>query len=81
MTMTLNTKEFDEAITLWLQAKGFNTSTHSIDTRVIAGRTDSGSGTRVEVTLEPIEQTLDPKVMQPSGTGKHTRKFGQVSDE
>jgi phosphatidate phosphatase APP1 len=54
MQITLTSKEFDEAVSLWLQAQGFTASTHSISTRVIAGRTDSGAGTRVEVTLEPI---------------------------
>lgn len=57
MQITLTSKEFDEAVSLWLQDQGFSTNTHSISTRVIAGRTDSGAGTRVEVTLEPKPST------------------------
>jgi len=53
MQITLTSKEFDEAVSLWLSSQGFNTHDYSIDSRVIAGRTDSGAGTRVEVTLEP----------------------------
>lgn len=90
MTMTLTSKEFDEAITLWLQSKGFNTSTHDISTRVIAGRSDGPLGTRVEITLEPLptqvsseyisRDTSDVAPIQ-ADTGTYTRRFGQVSDE
>jgi len=52
MTITLNTKEFDEAVLLWLQEQGFNTDRYSINTRVIAGRSDGPLGTRIEATLE-----------------------------
>jgi hypothetical protein len=54
MTITLNTKEFDEAVLLWLKEQGFSTDRYSISTRTIAGRTDSGAGTRIEATLDPI---------------------------
>ena len=90
MTMTLTSKEFDEAITLWLKAQGFNTSTHDISTRVIAGRSDGPLGTRVEITLEPLSTQVSSKYSPRetcdvasirADTGTYTRKFGQVSDE
>jgi hypothetical protein len=54
MTITLNTKEFDEAVLLWLQSQGFSTDRYSISTRTIAGRSDGPLGTRIEATLEPL---------------------------
>lgn len=54
MTITLTSKEFDEAVSLWLKEQGFTTDRYDISTRVIVGRGDSGAGTRVEATLEPI---------------------------
>ena len=54
MQITLTSKEFDEAVSLWLKAQGFTTDRYSISTRVIAGRTDSGVGARMEVTLDPV---------------------------
>jgi len=53
MQINLTSKEFDEAVSLWLETQGFTADRYSISTRTIAGRTDSGPGTRVEVTLEP----------------------------
>ena len=55
MTITLNTKEFDEAVLLWLQEQGFSTDRFSISTKLTVGRGDLGAGTRMEVTLEPRE--------------------------
>lgn len=57
MTITLNTKEFDEAVLLWLESQGFSTDRYSINTRVIAGRSDGPLGTRIEATLEPLPTT------------------------
>ena len=58
MQITLTSNEFDEAVSLWLKEQGFSTDRYSISTRVIAGRTDSGSGTRMEVTLDPLPSKL-----------------------
>jgi hypothetical protein len=55
MTITLNTKEFDEAILLWLKEQGFSTDRFSISTKLTVGRGDLGAGTRMEVTLDPRE--------------------------
>ena len=57
MRITLTSKEFDEAISLWLKDQGFSTDRYSITTRTIAGRSDSGAGTRMEVTLDPLPST------------------------
>jgi len=54
MTITLNTKEFDEAVLLWLQEQGFSTDRFSISTKLTVGRGDLGAGTRMEVTLESL---------------------------
>jgi hypothetical protein len=62
MTITLNTKEFDEAVLLWLKNQGFSTDRYSISTRTIAGRSDGPLGTRIEATLEPISE-LTPTVL------------------
>lgn len=56
MQITLTSKEFDEAVSLWLKEQGFTTDRYDIATRVIVGRGDSGAGTRVEVTLEPCAE-------------------------
>lgn len=53
MQITLSSKEFDEAVSLWLKAQGFTTDRYSISTRVIAGRSDGPLGTRLEVQLGP----------------------------
>lgn len=68
MQITLSTKELDEAIILWLGNQGFSADSYDITTRIIAGRSTSTNGTRVDVTLDPIEPTMpvDPT----------TRKFG-----
>jgi hypothetical protein len=55
MTITLNTKEFDEAVLLWLKDQGFSTDRFSISNKLTVGRGDLGAGTRMEVTLDPIE--------------------------
>jgi hypothetical protein len=57
MTITLNTKEFDEAVLLWLKEQGFSTDRFSISTKLTVGRGDLGAGTRMEVTLDPITIT------------------------
>ena len=36
MQITLTSKEFDEAVSLWLKDQGFSTDRYSISTRVIA---------------------------------------------
>ena len=52
MTITLTSKEFDEAVSLWLEDQGFSPDSYNITTRVIAGRSDGPLGTRLEVTLD-----------------------------
>lgn len=66
MQITLNTKEMDEAVILWLEDKGFSPNINNISTRIIAGRGDGFMGTRVEVTLEP--KTVKP-VFEAMGIG------------
>jgi len=51
MNITFNTKEFNEAITLYLDSLGFSVDKFDISTRIVAGR--SGNETRAEITLEP----------------------------
>jgi len=53
MNITLNTKEFNEAIILYLDSLGFSVDKFDINTRIVAGR--SGNETRAEITLEPKE--------------------------
>ena len=60
MTITLNTKEFDEAVLLWLQSQGFSTDRFSISTKLTVGRGDLGAGTRMEVILDPISSIPTP---------------------
>lgn len=57
MTITLNTKEFDEAVLLWLKDQGFSTDRYNISNKLTVGRGDLGAGTRMEVTLDPITTT------------------------
>lgn len=71
MQINLTSKEFDEAVSLWLAAQGFTTDRYSISTRTIAGRTDSGPGTRVEVTLEPRITTIVPEGPIPRSPFQH----------
>jgi hypothetical protein len=54
MTIILNTKEFDEAVLLWLKEQGFSTDRYNISNKLTVGRGDLGAGTRMEVTLDPI---------------------------
>lgn len=61
MQINLTSKEFDEAVSLWLASQGFTTGSYTIDTRVIAGRSGLGAGTRVEVTLEPRITNVIPE--------------------
>jgi len=63
MTITLNTKEFDEAVLLWLQSQGFSTDRFSISTKLTVGRGDLGAGTRMEVTLDPITPIIPSEVL------------------
>lgn len=88
MQITLSQKEFDEAVSLWLKEQGFTPDNYDISTRVIAGRSDSGSGTRMTVDLErkqpsdklPLKEALTPIDIQ-IATGV-TKRFGQGhSDE
>lgn len=91
MQITLTSKEMDEAVHLWLSNQGFNTSTHSISTRIIAGRSDGPLGTRVEVTLEPkpfsipsgpIPRDLSTMDIQiATGVATNSRRFGQGSSD
>jgi hypothetical protein len=67
MTITLNTKEFDEAVLLWLQSQGFSTDRFSINTKLTVGRGDLGAGTRMEVTLDPITTTIPSGVFTSMG--------------
>ena len=61
MQITLSQKEFDEAVSLWLKEQGFTPDNYDITTRVIAGRSDGGSGTRMTVDLErkPVTPIFD----------------------
>lgn len=86
MQITLTSKEFDAAVSLWLKAQGFTTDNYDISTRVIAGRSDGPLGTRLEVTLDPISipsvsrdlSAMDIQI----ATGITARRFGQGhSDE
>jgi hypothetical protein len=63
MTITLNTKEFDEAVLLWLESQGFSTNRFNISTKLTVGRGDLGAGTRMEVTLDPITTVAEPANM------------------
>ena len=72
MTITLNTKEFDEAVLLWLESQGFSTNRFSISTKLTVGRGDLGAGTRMEVTLDPIPS------ITPSGVFTSMRLDGDV---
>jgi len=58
MNITLNTKEFNSAIELYLNSLGFSTDKFDINTRIVAGR--SGNETRAEITLEPKEIVNEP---------------------
>jgi hypothetical protein len=60
MTITLNTKEFDEAVLLWLKEQGFSTDRYNISTKLTVGRGDLGAGTRMEVTLESLPTVAEP---------------------
>ena len=88
MQIILTSKEMDEAVHLWLSNQGFTSDRFSISTRTIAGRTDSGIGSRVEVTLEPKPSKLStlPETTAPlsamdiqiaTGVASSTRRFGQ----
>lgn len=79
MTITLSSKEFDEAVSLWLKAQGFTTDRYSISTRVIAGRSDGPLGTRLEVQLDPIvRHDLSAMDIQIStGVSTSPKRFGQ----
>ena len=58
MNITLNTKEFNNAVNLYLNSLGFSVDKFDISTRVVVGR--SGNETRAEVTLEPKEIINEP---------------------
>ena len=60
MTITLTSKEFDEAVSLWLEDQGFSPDSYTISTRVIAGRSDGPLGTRLEVTLDAKPRETTP---------------------
>lgn len=83
MQITLTSKEFDEAVSLWLKAQGFTPDRYSISTRVIAGRSDGPLGTRLEVTLDPKSSSEPLSAMDIQiATGVTSRRFGQGhSDE
>ena len=53
MQITLSQAEFVSAIHCYLDTQGFDSSRFDISVKIIAGRTDSGSGSRAEVNLEP----------------------------
>ena len=80
MQITLTSKEMDEAVHLWLSNQGFTSDRFSISTRTIAGRTDSGIGSRVEVTLEPTQPAHVFKAIGLENTAPEfpaPRRFGQ----
>jgi len=58
MNITLNTKEFNSAVNLYLNSLGFSVDKFDISTRVVVGR--SGNETRAEITLEPKEINNEP---------------------
>ena len=59
MNITLNTKEFNKAVELYLGSLGFSIDKFDIGTKVVVGR--SGNETRAEVTLEQREVLNEPK--------------------
>ena len=65
MTITLTSKEFNEAVSLWLEGQGFNPDRYDISTRAIAGRSDGPLGTRLEVQLDPLSKYPYPIDMAP----------------
>ena len=80
MTITLNTKEFDEAILLWLESQGFSTNRFSISTKLTVGRGDLGAGTRMEVTLES-KPTVDDYASNMAFLAQHTGVFAAMEVE
>jgi len=58
MNITLNTKEFNSAVNLYLNSLGFSVDKFDISTRVVVGR--SGNETRAEITLESKEIVNEP---------------------
>ena len=78
MQITLTSKEMDEAVHLWLSNQGFTSDRFSISTRTIAGRTDSGIGSRVEVTLEPISYKPSQLLTDTLGSKEVLQKFEEV---
>lgn len=90
MQITLTSKEFDEAVSLWLEAQGFTPDDYHISTRIIAGRSDGGAGTRMTIDLEKkpstsellaesarIASLTDMDIQITTGGTSSTRRFGQ----
>ena len=73
MNITLNTKEFNKAVELYLSSLGFSIGKFDIGTKVIVGR--SGNETRAEVTLEPREviDELEEDNINSSGSVKEDK--------
>ena len=67
MQITLSQAEFVSAIHCYLNTQGFDSSRFDISVKIIAGRTDSGSGSRAEVTLEPRASTPAKPVFESMG--------------
>ncbi len=58
MNITLNNKEFEEAVSCYLTKKGFDIGNYDVTVRMVQGR--SGSGNRAEIELiekEAVEST------------------------
>ena len=91
MIVTLSTKEFDEAVFLWLREQGFSNDSYTINTRVIAGRSDGPLGTRIEATIEKKQETIpapsykpnqadyEEKNLTSNNQQNEVRKFGMPS--
>ena len=77
MQITLTSKEFDEAVSLWLKAQGFTTDRYSISTRIAVGRSDGGAGTRMIVDLDPMPSSTQSWEEAYDVSKQTPRRFGQ----
>ena len=80
MNITLNTKEFNKAVELYLGSLGFSIDKFTIGTKVVVGR--SGNETRAEVTLEPREilNELEKDNIISSGSDKEDKAPFEVDN-
>lgn len=78
MQITLSSKEFDEAVSLWLKEQGFSASSYDISTRVLVGRGDNPLGTRLEIQLDV--KSFDKNPIDPSLAHIPIGKLGEAKD-